>query len=185
MSLQKEWEVNLKDKGVKLNFKEDSLAYRCLLVLYENLGQWVTKSDLVEIIGYQGNDLQTPRHLWNTHGWYVESNKKGGGNLAYRLVTVKEPSPNWVPVKRTQGLNVSDWESLKLEYDNCCASCGTKEGEPHRYFKRDVVLEKGHMDPRKDMSVGNIIPQCNYCNKHYGNDYVFDRLGRVIEKIEY
>ena len=76
------------------------------------------------------------------------------------------------------------WESdLKAEYDNSCASCGTKENEPHRYFKRKVVLEKGHMDPRKDMSMGNIIPQCNFCNKHYGNKYVFDRMGRVVESL--
>lgn len=183
MSLKIEWETYLRDKGVNFNFKEDSLSYLCLQALYENIGEWVTKSSLCEMIGYQGNDLQTPRHLWNTHGWYIESNKKGGGNLAYRLVSVKEPSPNWIPVKRTQGLNVSDWEALKAEYGYCCASCGSKEGELHRYLKRTVTLEKGHMDPRKDMSMGNIIPQCNFCNKHYGNSYVFDRFGRVIEKI--
>lgn len=183
MTLEEEWKVYLKPKGVNFNFKKDSLAYLCLVELYQNLGNWVTKKELVEKIGYQGTDLQTPRHLWNTHGWYIESNRKGAGNLAYRLVTVKEPSPNWIPVKRTCGLNVSDWDELKKEYDNCCASCGSKEGEPHRYHKRTVVLEKGHMDPRKDMSVGNIIPQCNFCNKHYGNRYIFDRMGRVIETI--
>lgn len=182
-NLYDEWKEHLESKGVLFNFSLDSLSYRCLEVLYDRLGEWITKSELVELIGYTGNDLQTPRHLWNSSGWFVESNKRGGGNLAYRLVTVKEPSPNWIPVKRTQGLNVSDWSDLKAEYDNSCASCGTKENEPHRYFKRKVVLEKGHMDPRKDMSMGNIIPQCNFCNKHYGNKYVFDRMGRVVERI--
>jgi hypothetical protein len=181
IGLYEQWKQHLEPKGVLFNFSQKSQNYKCLEVLYSRLGQWVTKSDLIALIDYKGNDLQAPRHLWNGSGWFVESNNKGGGNLAYRLVSVEEPSPGWIPVKRTQGLNVADWDALKAEYDYCCASCGAKENEPHRYHERNVTLEKGHMDPRKDMSTGNIIPQCNFCNKHYSNKAVFDRYGRVTK----
>jgi hypothetical protein len=33
------------------------------------------------------------------------------------------------------------------------------------------------------MSPENIIPQCNFCNKFYGDKFVFDRQGRIVESL--
>ena len=66
-------------------------------------------------------------------------------------------------------------------YENRCATCGTKEGEPsHRYGEDKVVLQQGHRDPSKPATdLDNIIPQCQFCNRAYRGDYVFDDKGRV------
>ena len=66
-------------------------------------------------------------------------------------------------------------------YENRCASCGTKEGEPSpRYGEDKVKLQRGHRDPSKSATdMKNIIPQCQYCNQAYRGDYVFDEKGRV------
>ena len=48
-----------------------------------------------------------------------------------------------------------------------CVNCGSKEGEPLRW-KRTVAckLQKGHMDPRKDLTYDNCIPQCAFCTSN-------------------
>jgi hypothetical protein len=42
-----------------------------------------------------------------------------------------------------------------------------------------VKLQKGHLDPEKSIKRDNIIPQCQYCNRAYLDDFVFDKKGRV------
>jgi hypothetical protein len=37
------------------------------------------------------------------------------------------------------------------------------------------------MDPNKPLVAGNIIPQCQICNRAYKNYWVFDKKGRVIK----
>jgi hypothetical protein len=37
------------------------------------------------------------------------------------------------------------------------------------------------MDPGKPLSAGNIIPQCQECNRGDRNRWVYDEKGRVIE----
>jgi len=179
MCLRSDWKQYLEPHGVKFNFKESSDSYKVLNLLYQHKGVWLTKSQIARLIGYTGSDLQTPRHLGKQSGWYVEQDGKG----SYRLVTTKEPHPSFAVKKRLNELNSSDFAEMKKAYDNRCATCGEKEGERHRYEHGKVVLEKGHMDPRKDMSSENIIPQCNYCNKFYGEKFVFDRCGRVVESL--
>jgi hypothetical protein len=179
MSLRSDWEKYLKPYGVKFNFKESSNKHKVLNFLYENITVWFHKSEIAENIGYKGPDLQEPRHLGKQSGWYVEQDGKGN----YRLVTIKEPHPSFAAKKRLNELNTSDFAVMKSAYDYRCATCGEKEGKRHRFEHGKVVLEKGHMDPRKDMSPENIIPQCNYCNKFYGDRFVFDRFGRTIKEL--
>lgn len=179
MSLRSDWETYLKQHGVKFNFRESSNKYKTLIVLYENMGEWLSKSEIVKLIEYQGVDLQDVRHLGKQSGWYVEQDGKGN----YRLVNTKEPHPSFVAKKRLNELNTSDFNEMKSAYDNRCATCGEKEGSSHRFEHGKVILEKGHMNPKLDMSPDNIIPQCNYCNKFYGDKFVFDRMGRVVESL--
>lgn len=179
MCLQNEWETYLKPHGVKFNFRKDSNKYKTLMVLNEHKGKWLSKSEIGKLINYQGSDLQDPRHLGKGSGWYVEQDGRGN----YRLVSTKEPHPSFSAKKRLNELNTSDFTEMKKAYNNRCATCGEKEGTRHRYEHGKVVLEKGHMNPKLDMSPENIIPQCNYCNKYYGDKYVFDRMGRIVDKL--
>ena len=42
-----------------------------------------------------------------------------------------------------------------------------------------VKLQRGHKDPEKSLRISNIIPQCQFCNRSYKNDFTFDDKGRV------
>ena len=123
-----------------------------------------------------GGDQQV-RHR-KRQGWNIISDGKGN----HRLDPYK-PSPEWeTDKKRRHGrLNAKNFDDLKSVYDNRCATCGTKEGEPSiRYGEDKVVLQQGHMDPSQSATdIKNIIPQCQYCNRAYRNLYVFDDKGRV------
>ena len=73
------------------------------------------------------------------------------------------------------------WEQMKADYDYRCACCGSREGEPHRYWKNTLTkLQKGHKDPRRPLGPGNIIPQCSKCNQPDRNCWVYDDKGRVV-----
>jgi hypothetical protein len=37
------------------------------------------------------------------------------------------------------------------------------------------------MDPSKPLEIGNIIPQCDKCNRGDRNRWVYDEKGRVIK----
>jgi uncharacterized protein YuzB (UPF0349 family) len=41
-------------------------------------------------------------------------------------------------------------------------------------------LQKGHMDPDKDLTEDNCVPQCGFCNQRYKDKAVFDKRGQVI-----
>ena len=177
--LKDEWEVNLNPCGVKLP-KEDSWKREVLEFLYENINEWVSKESIIEGIGYNGTDLQAPRHL-ASDGWYIKQDYK----VSYKLVSVTKILPNWIPKKRTTNIPVADWESLKTYFKNKCASCGSDEGQPHIHTGQIVKLEKGHKDPDLDLTLENTIPQCNYCNKRHKDIFKFDNYGiPIMVKIE-
>ena len=161
--------------------KADTLVY-----LYNNLGSVVKKKDVEKsVFGKRGEnpkDLQDLRHLGKQGGFnvlqggHVHKNtvlKKG----QYVLVDFKSTNDFW-SFKRRDTTNL-DFDSLKKEYNYMCATCGGSEGKPHRYTQKVIVLEKGHMDPREEMSNENIIPQCNDCQTYYKDRAVFDKLGRI------
>lgn len=69
-----------------------------------------------------------------------------------------------------------------MEYGNRCATCGSKEGEPHFHWPNTITkLTKAHMDPGKPLVKGNIIPQCDKCNRADRNNWAYDERGRVIK----
>ena len=150
----------------------------------------VSKSELTEFVRIfhpQATDVQQARHLAAQHGWYILSGTRNDDRTqdlppgTYRLVSLKEAYPGFSARRREDAIGPDDWQRLKTAYGNRCASCGSREGESHRYWPETLtVLQKGHMDPARPLEPGNVIPQCLPCNQASRDFWVFDDKGRVV-----
>lgn len=185
------YNLYLKDAGVKFIKYEPTKITQSLyaiLFLLKYKGDIVTKKELTESwnkIGYPTNDFQITRHLGLQYGYHIE---KSGSKVFgwYRLLTLNEPHPSFIPKRRNQEFTENEWELMKSESENRCWSCGAKEGEVHYKDKTKIVsLEKGHCDPRLPLTLNNTFPQCNYCNAVYKNKFVFDKRGNVHHQINF
>ncbi|AEV17314.1 hypothetical protein TCCBUS3UF1_p170 (plasmid) [Thermus sp. CCB_US3_UF1] len=164
----------------------------CLLALYlayKKGAPWFPKNTLNELNG--NADCQFPRHARRNYGIKILSSRSKknvlgiyppqGKGYFYALESLKldEISPY-----RHVGILEEDFERLKAQYRNRCATCGAEEGKPHYnpYYNQNetIYLQKGHMNPRKPLEPGNIIPQCQFCNRAYRNWLVFDKNGRTV-----
>jgi len=175
MSLKSDWQKHLAPHGVKLP-KGSSNNRLVLEYLYAREGQWVKKSELIAGIGYTGPDLQAPRHLGYKEGYNIESDRQSP--ISYRLTSIINLHKDYALNRKKD--QVTGWDALKKAFGYRCATCGSKEGEPcYPYPAKVCRLDKGHMDPNKELVDGNVIPQCTQCNGMYKNDYIFDSKGRV------
>lgn len=150
-----------------------------LIYLRHFFGQSVSKHDMATWIQRHnpncGLDPQA-RH-WKRDGWDVQG--RGGfdaqnkpiPNGCYCLASLA-PSTDFL-TKRTRELGriaATDWDSLKLAYDNRCAICGAT----------GLPLEQGHMDPRKPLALSNTVPLCESCNRWQLDRFVIDENGRIV-----
>ena len=78
-------------------------------------------------------------------------------------------------------LNAGTFDDIKRSFGYRCATCGAREGGPDpRYGEGHVQIQQGHQDPNgAGDDPDNIIPQCQFCNRSYKSDFVFDDKGRV------
>lgn len=197
-ALLKQYKKNLEKYNVKMpnlykgrNYTLNALV---LVYLYSKIGQIVSKQELTDYLrtmGFDINDVQQARHLAQQSGWYILSGKRGDYECntlgirsgEYMLKTIEEPYPSYKSLKRTESLNASSWEDLKKMYNDRCATCGSKDKEPNfLYPASTTILQQGHKDPSKPLTIDNTIPQCQFCNRASRNYFVFDNKGRV-EKI--
>lgn len=194
--LKDHWEKNLKKHDVKLpnlfHSERYTLNALALVYFYRNMGNIVSKNDLTSffrLMGFNPNDVQQGRHLANTSGWYIVSRTRGDleainrnlSNGDYMLISVTEPYPSYKSKKRIVDISDTSWEEIKNKYNYQCASCGSIEGEPNRFYPSTITeLQKGHMDPSKLLNPGNIIPQCSKCNRPDRNYFIYDEFGRVV-----
>lgn len=127
-------------------------------------------------------DVQQARHLSMQKGWYIESGTRGDSLIpkgSYKLITLEKPYPAFCGERR-EGFK-GNFESIKKDYGYRCATCGSKEGDEHLFRKGvKVKLQEGHMNPSKPLVEGNIIPQCQICNRPDRNKWIFDKTGRVV-----
>ena len=145
-------------------------------------GEFVHKDAVSDAVQRQfpkaGRDQQV-RHL-KRDGWNIESDGKGN----HRINDPFNPSPEYTNLQaRRQGrMTASDFDEIVRSFGNRCATCGAINDEPDPRYggKNKVSLQKGHMDPDKPDDPSNIIPQCQFCNQAYKDDFVFDEKGRVI-----
>ena len=181
-------EKYLKTCGVKLPTfgTKDALVLIKLSEGYPNT-KVVSKSELTTFMRQFYPDIidvQQARHLGQQKGWNIASGTRGDdANIpagSYKLISLETPYPGFC-VDRRAGFE-GDFEEIKKQYDYRCATCGAKEGEKH-FFRKSVTvqLQEGHMDCTKQLAEGNIIPQCQICNRPDRNRWIFDITGRVIE----
>ena len=130
----------------------------------------------------QVSDMQQARHLAMQDGWYIASGTRGDAGIpkgCYKLKTLEKPYPAYC-IERRKGFQ-GNFESIKKEYNYRCATCGSEEGKEHLFRKGVIVqIQEGHMNPAKPLQEGNIIPQCQICNRADRNRWVYDKTGRVI-----
>lgn len=185
----------LKKFGVKLpklHNGDGKFTMNALVLIYLSLGypktQIVSKTELTNFVrNYypEVNDVQQARHLGAQDGWWIVAGgrdnivldvKKG----SYQLFTLEQPYPDFKKGHRIT--NTGNFEKLKTQYGYRCATCGSREGEPHFHWSgTKTVLQKAHKDPNKPLESGNIIPQCQKCNRADRNRWVYDEKGRVIK----
>lgn len=155
-----------------------------LSVLYIERDRFVHKDEVSEVVRWLHPDAaadQQVRHL-KRDGWNIipDPNRKG----AHRLDPFR-PSPEWetTAARRRGRLTANSFDDLKTNYANQCATCGAQEGFPHpRYAGNEadpVELQQGRQDPEKPYDLTNVIPQCQFCNRAYKDDFVFDARGRI------
>lgn len=188
-------EKYLKQYGVKMprlrNRDKFAKGALILIYLYANFKKSVSKKELTEFMEKYGGstDVQQARHFGQQQGWYIITGTRGDIECGeynvhpgeYALISVKEHYPNFT-LKRIDNLTGDDWESIKKQYNNRCATCGSIEGKPNIHYPNVITqLQKGHKNPNKPLEYGNIIPQCDQCNRQDRNNFVYNNKGRVIK----
>ncbi len=188
-------EKYLKQFGVKLpklydsqnNFTRDALVLTYLAYDYPNTRK-VSKEELTKFVrSYypNTNDVQQARHLGAQAGWWIVAGGRDNIVLriergSYQLYTLEQPYPGF---KKGHRISETDnWDEIKEKYNFRCATCGSQENKPHFHWPATkTILQKSHMDPNKPLVAGNIIPQCQKCNRGDRNRWVYDEKGRVIK----
>lgn len=162
-----------------------------LVLVYLSLGypdtKAVTKEELTQFIREyypNTNDVQQARHLGAQKGFFIASSRRNDKEQlppgTYKLISLEKIYPNFTSKRRQATLN--DWDALKKSYGNRCATCGSKEGSASFMWPNVITqLQKAHMNPNKELSDDNVIPQCQECNRADRNNWVYDKKGRVIQ----
>lgn len=184
----RQWRCNLRSHGVRKPPKFGTAS--CYLYIYAfcHMGEQFKATDAAGFVRNMGVDIDDPqelRHMSNVGGYNARSRHglmPDGTRVRsgyYALVNLTEPLPEW-RAHRHRSVNRGDWTDIKQQYGHRCACCGSLEGQPnHKKPTTVTVLEQGHMDPGLPLGPGNIIPQCQVCNKPYKNTVVFDTQGYV------
>lgn len=145
----------------------------------------ISKKDLTAFVNlyFPGtNDVQQARHLSAQKGFNILSGTRGNAGLpkhSYWLKNLEMPYSGFSGDRR-RGF-AGDFAELKRLYNFRCATCGSKEGE-ESFVRKGVIVElqKGHMNNAEPLAEGNIIPQCQICNRADRNRWIYDKTGRVI-----
>lgn len=184
----------LKQCGVSMPKLKNGNKYTkdALVLVYLSIGypktRKITKTELTYFMRSfypEVNDVQQARHLGAQDGWWIVAGGRDNIVLkvekgAYQLYTMQEPYPDFKKGHRTS--ETGNWEDIKAQYGYRCATCGSQENKPNlNWSGTKTVLQMGHMDPNKPLVGGNIIPQCQKCNRADRNRWVYDEKGRVIK----
>lgn len=171
----------------KKKFTKDALVLVYLAYNYPETRK-VNKTELTNFIRTfypDVNDVQQARHLGAQKGWWIVAGGRDNIVLSlksgeYQLHTLEQAYPSFKNDHRYA--ETGSWEELKLFYGNRCATCGSQENQPNLHWRETKTkLQMGHMNPKKPLLTGNIIPQCQKCNQADRDRWVYDEKGRVIK----
>lgn len=150
-----------------------------LAVLWHFKDRKVHKDEISAVVRRDIPDAaadQQIRHL-KRNGWEI------GPDPGQHQLNPYRPSSEWenLNARRRARLGAEDFNDIKDAFGGRCATCGAQEGRPDpRYGQDNVSLQQGHRDPHQaGDEPRNIIPQCQFCNRSYKDDFVFDESGRV------
>lgn len=163
-----------------------------LIFLYKYINCFVHKDLVSEFVRKHKHNAaldQQVRHLGTQLLWYVlnksakvpDKDEKVPSGYNY-LVSIETPNPKAIAIalKRSGRLASRNFDELKIVYGGKCATCGIEEGKMDTRNGLIVALQKGHMNPRKPLTLDNTIPQCQYCNQQYQDYFCFNEHGRVV-----
>lgn len=183
----KQFDVKLpKLKNSRGAYTKDALALVYLSMGYPNTRP-ISKTELTKFVrGFypEVNDVQQARHLGAQKGWWIVAGGRDNIVLSiktgyYQLHSLQEPYPSFSGHRIS---NTDNWSEIKKEYGYRCATCGSIENKPNlNWPATKTKIQKAHMDPNKPLVPGNIIPQCQKCNRGDRNRWVYDQKGRVIK----
>lgn len=159
--VKEHYEKYLIRHGVKLpklknadgTYVKDALVLVYLTRFYPSTVS-VMKGELTEFIRKfypKTNDVQQARHLGAQKGWFISAGGRDNVHVKksgeYRLITLEKPYPNF---KGHRIKATSDWEEIKSQYGNRCATCGSEEGKKNLHYPNTITrLQKAHIDPFK------------------------------------
>ncbi len=150
-----------------------------LAVLWHYEGREVHKDEISAVVRRDINGAaadQQVRHL-KRYGWDI------GPKPGRHKLNPYEPSQEFLNInaRKRMRLTAGNFDVIKQAFGGRCATCGAREGQPDPRYDRDPVhLQQGHRDPHlAGDNPDNIIPQCQFCNRSYKSDFVFDEKGRV------
>ncbi len=179
-------------KMPKLYDENEKFTKNALVLVYLSINypktRVITKTEITNFIREfdpNVNDVQQPRHLGAQDGWWIVAGGRDNIVLntprgSYQLYSLEESYPGFKKGHRI--INTENWDEIKASYGYRCATCGSKEGNPHFHWSgTKTKLQKAHKDPNKPLVAGNIIPQCQKCNRADRNRWVYDNKGRVIK----
>lgn len=164
-----------------------------LVFFYSHMGKVKTIEELKAFLVRNGcnNINPQPRHLGMQYGFRFLVQNCIHPRLSrplrqgqYCLLDLKSAHPSAALGHRDAKTQLTNTQFMQLRdhYDNRCAVCGSKHGEPH--FKNALLctsIEKGHADPRKPLALHNCIPMCRLCNGVYKDRAVFNCHGLVVK----
>ena len=192
--INKKWDTKLKSQGVKMPGINSAKSF-WLVALYSEISKPLSNNVIYNWMIEIQPDLfknlksdQQIRHLGTQDGWHIlkfgdeyldeyGNSKKLNGD--YILVSIEEKSPGFVKDRRKANVDVKTFEELKKSSNNRCATCWHQENDKHPINNSVIKLQKGHMNPNKDLTLDNLIPQCQYCNQTYKADFIFGKDGRI------
>ena len=162
----------------------------CLRIYKNKLVSKEVISKFVRSFNKNASVDQQSRHLGSQDFFYVLNAKEKIPDsdvvvpIGYHiLITLESPHPKYIYAshKRAGRLAARNFDELKRSYNNRCATCGSLENKPHFYDpSKKTLLQQGHIDPLKSLTIENTIPQCQLCNQTYKDSFVFNEQGRVV-----
>ncbi len=178
----------LANEGVELPQQKSNKALQ-LMILGAFVGRPIHKDSITQFVQRKNRSAsgdQQVRHL-KRNGWWLlgKGDQTPNGHEIpvghYLLFDTSKPHPDFSRVRgRRQAIKISDFEEIKKIYNYRCATCGSQEGQSHLLQSTEITkLQKAHMDPHEPLTVDNIIPQCQICNRAYLDDFTFDDRGRT------